>query len=120
MVPWVAWVVFLAVAAVLWVTGSNFSVRTVRWVTAVIAVGLFAAITAYGLSRTPGPGMPPARPGDVQTAFVKGTDAIVASLFYPLRMGRSAWCTGPSYHEGQITDWTETSSSPMTMADRSA
>lgn len=88
MVPWVAWVVFLAVAAVLGVTGSNFSVRTLRWVTAVIAVGLFAAITAYGLSRTPGPGTPPTGPGDVQTAFVKGTDAIVASLFYPLRMGR--------------------------------
>jgi hypothetical protein len=88
MASWVAWLVFVVVAVALGGVASNFSVRTVRWVTAVIAVALVISVTAYGLNSARSLGMSSGAP-DLQTAFAKGADAIVGKLLHPLWMGHS-------------------------------
>ena len=87
MASWYAWLTFAAVAVALGAVASNFSVRTVRWATAVLAVGLVISVTAYGLNGAHSRDMPPSGPPDLQTAFAKGADAIAASLLHPLWMG---------------------------------
>jgi hypothetical protein len=86
MASWYAWLVFAAGAVVLGGVASNFSVRTVRWVTAVIAVGLVISVTAYGLNSAK-PRNGAIGPPDLQTAFAKGADAIAAALLHPMWMG---------------------------------
>jgi hypothetical protein len=54
MATYVVWVIFVVVAALLGFVGHHFSVRAVRWFTAITALGLALAITAYGLA----PGAP--------------------------------------------------------------
>jgi hypothetical protein len=87
MASWYAWLALAGVAVVLGFVATHFSVRRVRWVTAVIAVGLVVSVTAYGLNSAHSLGMPSSGPPDLQTAFAKGADAIAASLLHPLWMG---------------------------------
>ncbi len=48
MTSWVVWAVAVAVAALIGFTATHFSVRTLRYVTAVIVIALLVAVTAYG------------------------------------------------------------------------
>ena len=52
MATYVAWVIFVVVAALLGFVGYHFSVRTVRWFAGIIALGLALAVTAYGLAQS--------------------------------------------------------------------
>jgi hypothetical protein len=83
----VAWLVLVVVAVALGAVASHFSVKTVRWFTVIVAIGLILTVTGYGLSSASSLGMPPPGPPDLQTAFAKGADAIVAALLRPLWPG---------------------------------
>jgi len=89
MTPWVTWLVFVVVAVILGITASYFSVRTVRWVSALTTVAGLVVVTAYGLNRGRSLGMPPAGPPDLQGAFAKGADAIAGALLRPLWPGHT-------------------------------
>lgn len=77
----VVWGVFVGVAVLLGLVGYHFSVRTLRWVAGVIALGLTLAITAYGLARAA------AEPPDLESAFALGADRIGATIFRGLGLG---------------------------------
>src|ERR1700730_17484692 len=87
MTSWAAWLVLLVVAVTLGVIATHVSVRTVRWVTVVVAVGLVIVVPTYGLNSAVSLGMPASGPPDLQTAFAKGADAIAAALLRPLWLG---------------------------------
>src|SRR5215469_15287576 len=84
MASWVAWVVFLVVAAALRFVAGDFSLRTVRYFTAGTAIALVVAVTMYGLTH---PAQSPQSPPDLETAFARGADAVAAALFHPLWLG---------------------------------
>jgi hypothetical protein len=77
----VVWVIFVVVAALLGFVGYHFSVRTVRWVTGIVALGLALAVTAYGLTRS-GPGS-----SNLESSFAHGADAVGDAFFRPLGLG---------------------------------
>src|ERR1700734_3771879 len=81
MATYVAWVIFVVVAALLGFVGYHFSLRTVRWLTAMIALGLALAITAYGLAHN-GPAS-----SDLESSFARGADAVGDAFFHPLGLG---------------------------------
>jgi hypothetical protein len=81
MATYVVWVIFVVVAALLGFVGYHFGVRTVRWFTAVTALGLALAITAYGLAQS-GTG-----PSNLESSFARGADAVGDAFFYPLGLG---------------------------------
>jgi hypothetical protein len=79
MTSWVIWAVALGVAVLIGVTGTHFSVRTLRYVTAATVITALVAVTAYG--QTPAGGRVPA---DLQAAFGFGADRLSAAFFRPL------------------------------------
>ena len=81
MATYVVWVIFVVVAALLGFVGYHFSLRTVRWFTAVIALGLALAVTAYGLALS-GPAS-----SNLESSFAHGADAVGDAFFYPLGLG---------------------------------
>jgi hypothetical protein len=81
MATYVVWVIFVVVAALLGFVGYHFSVRTVRWFTAIVAFGLALAITAYGLARI-GPAS-----SNLENSFARGADAVGDAFFHPLGLG---------------------------------
>ena len=81
MSTYVAWVIFVVVAALLGFVGYHFSVRTVRWLTAITALGLALAITAYGLARS-GPAS-----SNLESSFALGAGAVGDAFFHPLGLG---------------------------------
>ncbi len=81
MATYVVWVIFVVAAALLGFVGYHFSLRTVRWFTAVIALGLALAVTAYGLALS-GPGS-----SNLESSFARGADAVGDAFFYPLGLG---------------------------------
>src|ERR1700722_9993847 len=81
MATYVAWVIFVVVAALLGFVGYHFSLRTVRWLTAIVALGLALAITAYGLARS-GPAS-----SNLESSFALGADAVGDAFFHPLGLG---------------------------------
>jgi hypothetical protein len=81
MATYVVWVIFAVVAVLLGFTGYHFSVRTVRWVTGIIALGLALAITAYGLAQS-GPAS-----SNLESSFARGADAVGDAFFHPLGLG---------------------------------
>ena len=87
MTSWAAWLVLLVVVVTLGAIATHFSMRTLRWLTAVVAVALVIVVTAYGLNSAVSLGMPASGPPDLQTAFAKGADAIAAALVRPLWLG---------------------------------
>jgi hypothetical protein len=81
MATYVAWGIFVGVAALLGFVGYHFSVRTVRWLTGIIALGLALAITAYGLAQS-GPAS-----SNLESSFALGADAVGDAFFRPLGLG---------------------------------
>ena len=81
MATYVVWVIFVVVAALLGFVGYHFSVRTVRWFTAIVAFGLALAITAYGLARI-GPAS-----SNLENSFARGADTVGDAFFHPLGLG---------------------------------
>ena len=81
MATYVAWGIFAGVAALLGFVGYHFSVRTVRWLTAITALGLALAITAYGLARS-GPAS-----SNLESSFALGAGAVGDAFFHPLGLG---------------------------------
>ena len=79
MTSWIVWAVALAVALLIGFTATHFSVRTLRYVTAVIVIAALVAVTAYG--QAPAGGRVPT---DLQTAFGLGADRLSAAFFRPL------------------------------------
>ena len=79
MTSWVIWAVALGVAVLIGFTGTHFSVRTLRYVTAATVIAALVAVTAYG--QTPAGGRVPA---DLQAAFGFGADRLSAAFFRPL------------------------------------
>jgi hypothetical protein len=79
MTSWVVWAFAAVVAALIGFTATHFSVRTLRYVTAVIVIGLLVAVTAYG--QTPAGGKVPA---SLETAFAFGADRLAGAWFHPL------------------------------------
>ncbi len=77
----VDWVIFVVVAALLGFVGYHFSVRTVRWVTGVVAFGLALAITAYGLAQSG------SASSNLESSFARGADAVGDAFFAPLGLG---------------------------------
>jgi len=70
----VVWVVFIVVAVLLGLTAHNFSLRTLRWVSAITAVILVCVLIRYGISlwlhaqhKSP--------PSNLVDAFTGGADA---------------------------------------------
>src|SRR5215831_4621122 len=82
---WAVWGTFACVAVLLGFVGRHFSVRTLRYVTAVTAVVLAVLVTRYGLTtHQAGPAQAPA---DLANSFTQGADEISAALLHPLRLG---------------------------------
>jgi hypothetical protein len=79
MTSWVVWAVTASVAALIGFAATHFSVRTLRYATAVIVIGLLVAVTAYG--QTPAGGKVPA---SLETAFAFGADRLAGAWFHPL------------------------------------
>jgi hypothetical protein len=79
MTSWVVWAVAVAVAVLIGFTATHFSVRTLRYGTAVIVIALLVVVTAYG--QTPPGGR---APSDLETAFAFGGDRLSAAFFRPL------------------------------------
>ena len=79
MTSWVVWAVAVAVAALIGFTATHFSVRTLRYVTAVIVIALLVAVTAYG--QTPPGGQAPT---SLEDAFAFGADRLAGAFFRPL------------------------------------
>ncbi|HTW05560.1 MAG TPA: hypothetical protein VMF87_35070 [Streptosporangiaceae bacterium] len=81
MATYVVWVIFAVVAVLLGLVGYHFSVRTVRWFTAIVAFALALAITAYGLMQSS-----PAS-SNLESSFARGADAVGDAFFHPLGLG---------------------------------
>jgi hypothetical protein len=81
MATYVAWGIFVGVAALLGFVGYHFSVRTVRWFTGITALGLALAVTAYGLAQA-GPAS-----SDLESSFALGAQAVGDAFFHPLGLG---------------------------------
>jgi hypothetical protein len=81
MATYVVWGIFVVVAVLLGLVGYHFSVRTLRWFTAVTALGLALAVTAYGLARS-GPAS-----SNLESSFALGADAVGDAFFHPLGLG---------------------------------
>jgi hypothetical protein len=72
------------VVVLLGFVGRHFSVRTLRYVTAVTAVVLVVLITRYGLTH---PADPAPAPADLANSFRQGADEVSAIFLHPLRLG---------------------------------
>ncbi len=79
MTSWVVWAVTAAVAGLIGFTGTCFSVRTLRYVTAGAVIVLLVAVTAYGQTPAGGKVQP-----NLETAFAFGADRLAAAWFRPL------------------------------------
>jgi hypothetical protein len=80
-VIWVVWGAFIFVAILLGFVGRHFTVRTLRYVTAVTAAVLVVLVTQYGLTH---PANPAKAPSDLANSFTQGADGLSAAFFHPL------------------------------------
>ena len=90
----VVWAVFIVFAVLLGLIAHNFSLSTVRWVSAISALILVCAITKYGIdhwhqahSNTP--------PSNLVNAFTDGFDGLIKTLLRPLLLGYHGAAPGP-------------------------
>jgi hypothetical protein len=90
----VVWAVFIAFVVLLGLIAHNFSLSTVRWVSAISAIILVCAITKYGIdhwhqahSNTP--------PSNLVNAFTDGVDGLIRTLLRPLLLGYQGVAPGP-------------------------
>lgn len=77
-VIWVVWGAFAFVAALLCFVGRHFTLRTLRYVTAVTAAVLVVLITRYGLTH------PAKASPDLVSSFRHGADELGTAFFHPL------------------------------------
>jgi hypothetical protein len=94
MTSWVVWAVTVAVAGLVGFTGTCFSVRTLRYVTAAVVIVLLVVVTAYG--QTPAGGK---APPDLETAFAFGADRLAGAWFRPLW---ALWSSGHAPAPGRL------------------
>jgi hypothetical protein len=81
MTSWLVWLLFAVVAVLLGAAGYHFSVRTLRWVTFVVALAIVVYLPLYGLTH-------PARDtGNLSGAFARGADTLSGALIRPLAGG---------------------------------
>src|SRR6201996_1537216 len=96
MASWVVWAVFIAVAVMLGLIAHNFSLRTVRWVSAITALALVCVITKYGinlwLQQHP---QSPSTNLNLVNAFTGGVDASIKDFLRPLLFGYQGSLPGP-------------------------
>lgn len=78
LVIWVVWGVSAFVAVLLGFVARQFTVRTLRWVTAVIAALLVVLITRYGMTHPAGVS------SDLVNAFRQGANELATAFFHPL------------------------------------
>ena len=90
----VIWVIFIVFAVLLGLIAHNFSLSTVRWVSAISALILVCSITKYGIdhwyqahSNTP--------PSNLVNAFTDGVDGLIKTLLRPLLLGYQGTAPGP-------------------------
>jgi hypothetical protein len=74
----IVWLTFIVIAVTLGFIGYWFSLRTLRWCSAVAAVGTVVGITCYGS------GHPAHAPADLIDSFLRGGDAVIIALLRPL------------------------------------
>lgn len=89
MASWVAWGVVAFTAVLLGLVGAFFSVRTLRWFSAITAAAAVIAITRYGYGLT----RPPS--ANFANAFTAGADAVINALLHILWLGQSMPPPGP-------------------------
>jgi hypothetical protein len=94
MTSWVVWAVTVAVAGLIAVTGTHFSVRTLRYVTAATVIALLVTVTAYGQTLAVGKASP-----DLETAFAFGADRLAGAWFRPLW---ALWSSGHGPAPGRL------------------
>jgi hypothetical protein len=85
---WVVWGVFVCVAVLLGFVARYFSLRTLRYVTAVTAVALTVLVTQYGLTH------PAKTDSDLASSFTQGADELSEAFFHPLRLGHQVPAPG--------------------------
>jgi hypothetical protein len=90
----VVWAVFAVAGVSLGLVAHNFSVRTLRWVSAIIAVILACVITRYGIDLWL-QAHPESPPSNLVNAFTGGVDALIKDLLRPLLFGYHASPPGP-------------------------
>ncbi len=78
---WVVWGAFMFVAVLLGFVGRHFSLRTLRYVTAVTVAVLVVLVTRYGLTH---PANPAKASSDLANSFTHGADELSAAFFHPL------------------------------------
>src|ERR1700746_993083 len=78
---WVVWGAVTFVAVLLGFVGRHFSLRTLRYVTAITAAVLVVLVTRYGLTHSANPA--PAS-SDLANSFTQGADELSAAFFHPL------------------------------------
>lgn len=78
---WLVWAVFAAVAIMLGAVGYHFSVRTLRWVTVIVALGTAGYLIAYGLTHAP------KNHSSLSAEFAWSADALSSALIRPLSLG---------------------------------
>ena len=78
---WVVWGTFTFVAVLLGFVGRHFSLRTLRYVTAVTAGVLVVLVIRYGLTH---PANPAKASSDLANSFTQGADELSAAFFHPL------------------------------------
>ena len=89
MTSWVVWAVVLVVAVLLGVAGTWFSVRTLRWFSAITAAAAVIAITRYGY------GLTHSTSSNLVNAFTSGADRVIEGLLHAAWLGRSVPSPGP-------------------------
>jgi hypothetical protein len=94
MASFVLWAACIVFAVLLGLIAHNFSLSTVRWVSAISALILVCVITKYGIdhwhqghSNTP--------PSNLVNAFTDGADVLIKTLLRPLLLGYQGVAPGP-------------------------
>jgi hypothetical protein len=90
-VIWNVWGMFAFVAVLLGFVGRHFSVRTLRYVTAITGVALVVLITRFGLMH---PADPAQASANLANSFTQGADELSAAFFHPLHPGNQVPAPG--------------------------
>ena len=84
MQSWLVWLIFAIICVVLGFVGYHFTVRTLRFVTAALALAVVVTVTRYGVTH-PGPGV---KNPDLVNSFRQGFEELSRAFFRPV-LGRN-------------------------------